>query len=106
MDKSQETALGLAMLKFERARYEAGLRGPLPVVENIPVPPKPCAEVKRLHAILQRSGPMDTAEIVLLTRKPAPAVRTTIVKAMRTGCIRKIAPHRARQFKYEAVYEQ
>jgi hypothetical protein len=106
MNKIQETALGLAMLKFERAQFEAGLRGPLPVVKDIPVPPKPCAEVKRLHAILQRWGPMDTAEIVLLMRKPASAVRGTIAKAMRIGCIRKIAPHRARQFKYEVAHEQ
>jgi hypothetical protein len=106
MHPNKEAALGRRMLEFEEAQIRLKKRGPLPCVKQIPVPPKPCAEVKRLTAILNRQGPLDAAAISLAMRAPSMTVRGTISKAMRAGSIRKISPYYARNYLYEAVNEQ
>lgn len=105
MDKAKEIALGRAMLKFEKEQHVLKKRGPMPSVKHIPVPPKACAEVKRLAAVLKQKGPLDTAQIALMLRKPSLTVRGTISKAIRAGAIRKISPYYARHYLYEAVHE-
>lgn len=105
MDKMQEKRIGQEMLAFEKAQICAGLRGPLPDYTR-KIKSKPCADIKRLCRVLDRSGPLDMSALVDELKLPLGKARGLVFKALRIGTVRKIAGPQYRTFLYEVACDE